>query len=217
VTAVLLTRTSSILLSCSILIILAAGSVFAQGNQYDKATPPQHAAGVSPLGSYSSADIGSVNLSNGALNLKIPMGSVGGRGFWLPLTLNWSSKIWSGSSDIETDRSGLPKTVVYADFARLDDYVDLFNRIGPGWTVGVAPMIFNRIVRINRITSGSRVGCYTHTLARLTLMLPDKGEIEFSRRQLRWHAAVERLLRVCCREPRHALACDGRVGHCVYK
>lgn len=174
-----LTQTSTILLSCSILIGLATRSVVAQGNQYDKATPPQHAAGVSPLGSYSSADLGTVNLSNGALNLKIPMGSVGGRGFWLPLTLNWSSKIWSGSSDIETDRSGLPKTVVYADFARLDDYVDLFNRIGPGWTVGVAPMIFNRIVRINRITSGQQVGCYTYTLARLTLMLPDKGEIEF--------------------------------------
>ena len=174
-----LTRTSTILLSCSLLIVFAARSVVAQGNQYDKATPPQHAAGVSPLGSYSSADIGTVNLSNGALNLKIPIGSVGGRGFWLPLTLNWSSKIWSGSSDIETDRSGLPKTVVYADFARLDDYVDLFNRIGPGWTVGVAPMIFNRIVRINRLTSGPQVGCYTYTLARLTLMLPDKGEIEF--------------------------------------
>jgi YD repeat-containing protein len=172
-------RLSTIVLSSSILNLLLACSVVAQQNQYDKATPPQHAAGVSPLGSYSSVDLGTVNLSNGALNLKIPVGSVGGRGFSLPLTLNWSSKIWSGSSDIETDRGGLQKTVVYADFARLDDYVDLFSRIGPGWTVGAAPMIFSRIVRINRITSGPNVGCYTYTVPKLTLMLPDKGEIEF--------------------------------------
>jgi len=171
-------RTVAVLSSLTLIAIWAC-SVVAQQNQYDKATPPQQAAGVSTLGSYSSADLGTVNLGNGALNLKIPVGSVGGRGFSLPLTLNWSSKIWSGSTDIETDRGGLQKTVVYADFARLDDYVELFNRIGPGWTVGVAPMIFSRIVRIDRITSGPQVGCYTHTLARLTLMLPDKGEIEF--------------------------------------
>src|SRR5690242_20149593 len=162
-----------------LVLFVYASSVVAQQNQYDKGTPPQHAAGVSPLGSYSSADLGNVNLSNGALNITIPIGSVGGRGFSLPLTLHWSSKIWSGSSDVETDRGGAQRNVVYADFARLDDFVDLFNRIAPGWTVGVAPMLFSRIVRIDRITSGPQIGCYTHTLARLTLMLPDKGEIEF--------------------------------------
>jgi len=40
-------------------------------------------------------------------------------------------------------------------------------------------MLFNRIVRINQFTSGPLIGCYTHTVAKLTLMLPDKGEIEF--------------------------------------
>jgi hypothetical protein len=55
---------------------------------------------------------------------------------------------------METDRDGSTKTVVYADFARLDDFVDLFERIGPGWTVGVAPMLVPRIVRINQLTSG---------------------------------------------------------------
>jgi hypothetical protein len=121
------------------IILIGSQIALSQQNQYDKGTPPQHAAGVSPLGSYTSADVGSVNLSNGALNLRFPIGSVGGRGFWLPLTLNWNSKIWSGSTDTETDWDGSTKTVAYADFARLDDYVDVFNRIGPGWTVGVAP------------------------------------------------------------------------------
>jgi hypothetical protein len=44
-------------LSLSLLIVVGACSVVAQQNQYDKATPPQHAAGVSPLGSYSSEDL----------------------------------------------------------------------------------------------------------------------------------------------------------------
>jgi hypothetical protein len=69
--------------------------------QYDKGTPPQHAAGISPLGSYVSADLGTVNLSNGSLNLKIPIGSVGGRGFSMPLTLNYSSKVWSATTDTD--------------------------------------------------------------------------------------------------------------------
>jgi RHS repeat-associated protein len=158
--------------------ILSLATMAQEQGQYDKGTPPQHAAGVSPLGSYTSADLGTVNTSNGALNIKLNVGSVGGRGFWLPLTVNWSSKIWSAKTDTDTDWSGQVKTVAYADFANIDEWTDIFERIAPGWTVGVAPTLFNRIVRINRITSGPNVGCFTYTLPKLTLMLPDKGEIE---------------------------------------
>ena len=98
------------------IILFCSRAALSQQSQYDRSTPPQHAAGVSSLGSYTSADVGTVNLSNGALNLKFPIGSVGGRGFSLPLTLNWSSKIWSGSLDAETDRDGSTKTIAYADF-----------------------------------------------------------------------------------------------------
>src|SRR5215831_20168415 len=66
------------------------------GTDYDRGTPPQLRGGVSAFGSYVSADLGQVNLSNGALNFKIPLGQVGGRGLWLPLTLNYTSKVWSG-------------------------------------------------------------------------------------------------------------------------
>jgi YD repeat-containing protein len=162
-----------------LLLVICAISVRAQKTQYDRGTPPQHVAGVSPLGSYTSADIGTVNLSNGALNLKFPIGMVGGRGFWLPLTLNYSSKIWSGSEDTETDRDGSTKTVAYADFAKGDDYVGYYERLRPGWTVGVIPTLFNRIVRINYIYDPNLGYCYRYTLPKLTLMLPDKGEIEF--------------------------------------
>lgn len=121
-------------------------SLVAQQTQYDRGTPPQHAAGVSSLGSYSSADIGTVNLSNGALNLKVPLGSVGGRGFSLPLTLNWSSKLWSASTDTDRDRDGSQKTVAYADFARGDDEMGGFMLLGPGWTIGAAPTITSQVV-----------------------------------------------------------------------
>src|SRR6266446_212094 len=78
------------------LFVCAISATAQEQSQYDRGTPPQHAAGVSALGSYTSADIGTINLSNGALNFRLPLGNVGGRGFWLPLTLNYTSKVWSG-------------------------------------------------------------------------------------------------------------------------
>jgi hypothetical protein len=67
------------------LVVISASSTAGQEqSQYDKGTPPQHAAGVSPLGSYTSTDLGSVNLSNGALNFKIPLATVGGRDSLFP-------------------------------------------------------------------------------------------------------------------------------------
>src|SRR5437667_4162772 len=115
-------------------------------SQYDKGTPPQFAAGVSPLGSYTSADLGTVNLSNGALSLKLPLANVGGRGLSLPLTLNWSSKIWSASIDYDAERgcgrNGCDDPnpnmvpVAYADYANADTLVNYFSRIEAGWTIG---------------------------------------------------------------------------------
>lgn len=71
-------------------IALSAVSTASQTTtQYDKGTPPQHATGVSSLGSYTTTELGTVNLSNGSLNIKIPLGTVGGRGFSIPLTLNF--------------------------------------------------------------------------------------------------------------------------------
>src|SRR5712691_3386899 len=90
----------------TLLSLFVASSAVVQSqsqNQYDKGTPPQHTAGVSTLGSYISTEVGTVNVSNGALNIKLPLGNVGGRGFWTPLTLNYSSKLWSASIDTDTD------------------------------------------------------------------------------------------------------------------
>src|SRR2546422_4321503 len=86
-----------------VLIFTCGLSVFAQVDvsQYDKGTPPQQAAGVSPFGSYISTDLGVVNLSNGALSIKLPLGQVGGRGFWVPISLNYSSKLWSATNGTE--------------------------------------------------------------------------------------------------------------------
>src|SRR5215813_2054605 len=136
-------RTSIAVRTASVILMVLIGSrvIMSQQGQYDRGTPPQHVAGVSELGSYTSADLGTVNLSNGALNLKLPLGNVGGRGFWLPLTLNWSSKIWSGRTDTETDQAGQTKTVAFAEFADGDQLMEIFGRVGYGWTVGVAPTL----------------------------------------------------------------------------
>src|SRR5207302_4199856 len=91
-----LMKESPILARVTLGILRTVGSICVLGcavmaqdqGQYDHGTPPQHAAGVSPLGSYTSADLGAINLTNGALNIKLSLGSVGGRGFSLPLTLN---------------------------------------------------------------------------------------------------------------------------------
>jgi len=169
-----------------LLICISSSSRGQEQSQYDKGTPPQHAAGVSPLGSYVSTELGSVNLGNGALNLTIPLTTVGGRGFSIPLTLNYSSKVWSASMDTDVDITNQTFTAAYADYANIDNFVDIFQRVGPGWTVGATPMIFNRIVRIHQLPPPTPLppgalnpACYTHTVPKLTVMLPGKGEIEF--------------------------------------
>ena len=70
-------------------LLIVLTSTIARGqsvSQYDRGTPPQHASGVSSFGSYTSADLGNVNLSNGTLNMAIPLGTVGGRGFSLQIS-----------------------------------------------------------------------------------------------------------------------------------
>jgi hypothetical protein len=141
-----------------------------QQSQYDRGTPPQHAAGVSSIGSYISADIGTVNLGNGSLNFRLPLGNVGGRGFWLPLTLNYSSKIWSAR------RGQIATTAVtWAQYS--DDPTDLTYFVAGGWTIGAAPYLR---ARGQGITPHDNPPCtdYDWMLVKLTLVLPDKGEIE---------------------------------------
>src|SRR6266446_5024868 len=122
-------RNATILLrSVPLILILSCVAVAQEQSQYDHGTPPQHAAGVSPFGSYAAADIGTVNLANGALNFKLNVGSVGGRGFWLPITLNYTSKVWSASSGTDDDNSldsgPVNRRVVYAAYAEADFSID---------------------------------------------------------------------------------------------
>jgi YD repeat-containing protein len=95
------------------------------------------------------------------------------------LTLNYSSKVWSGSKDTDTDQTGAEKAVAYADYDRGSDWVGWFEFAAPGWTVGGAPMLINRRVQVQKITGGGCNGGYAYLLAKLTLRMPDGGEIEF--------------------------------------
>jgi hypothetical protein len=163
-----------------LLLPLFAGSAFAQTTtQYDRATPPQHSAGVSSLGSYVSSELGTVNLSNGSLNFKIPLGSVGGRGFSIPIALNYSSKVWSASMDTDTNQAEVEQPVAYADYDRGAEMAGFWDFIGAGWTIGGVPMLMDRRVQIQKITGGPCNGGYGYLLTKLTLKMPDGGEVEF--------------------------------------
>jgi RHS repeat-associated protein len=170
------------LFSVCVALLISCFSALAQDNQqsqYDRGTPPQHAAGVSAIGSYLSADIGTVNLSNGSLNFALPLGSVGGRGFWLPLTLNYSSKLWSarrGDVPNPDGPAGSRLPAVWGQFS--DDGTDIAYYVAGGWSIGAAPYLRARGVGISPV--GKHNGCtdFSKVIVKLTLVLPDKGEIQ---------------------------------------
>lgn len=165
--------------------LLFALSPLARGQetagQYDRGTPPQHAAGVNPFGSYASADLGTVNLSNGSLNFKIPLGQVGGRGFLLPLSLNYSSKVWSASTGTEYVNDPTPRQykTSFAVYDADESAPGLYERLAPGWSLGAVPELRARGVGLSP-SNNSQCGRedFFKALTKLTVMLPDKGEVE---------------------------------------
>jgi YD repeat-containing protein len=66
--------------------------------------------------------------------------------------------------------------VTYSDY---DNHSTFGGAAAPGWSLGAGVYISSTFVRIQRITSGPNEGCYNYGLHKLTLNLPDKGEIEF--------------------------------------
>lgn len=170
---------------CQILFVICCvlGGVFGQDkSQYDQGTAPQHAAGVSAVGSYISTELGNINLANGAMNMKLPVGDVGGRGFSVPLTVNYSHKLWSVQQGTEYASDGpIPYQIQQIAWAVYDDpdrIKDNYSDFLPGWTIGAAPMLKARGIGIS---PANPQGCpgFFKVVVKLTLVLPDKGEIEF--------------------------------------
>ncbi|MEK6300492.1 MAG: RHS repeat-associated core domain-containing protein [Acidobacteriota bacterium] len=179
-------RRTTRLLTAFVALLIPGLTVIAQEqSQYDRGTPPQHTAGISSLGSYISADIGTINLSNGSLNFKLPLGSVGGRGFWLPLTLNYSNKLWSGRRSQVFISDPAPGHMEAAAWAAYNDYTaDIYYAVAPGWTVGAAPFLKVRGQGINSIDNPNGCTDFSWALVKFTLTLPDRGEVEFRDDQL---------------------------------
>ena len=173
-------RTRCVQVAVILLVLLTslANALGQNSSQYDKGTPPQHAAGVSPLGSYTSADLGNINLSNGALNISLPLGSIGGRGFSLPLTLNYSSKVWSASRDGNWANETGHHPVAYAQYGDIFNFMDITSPVAPGWTIGSAPTLIMRGEGIKENTTNICAGDFRFALTKLTVTLPDKGEIQ---------------------------------------
>jgi len=174
----LASATSSQVSFAVLLLIVVCLSARGQSwTQYDQGTPPQHAAGVSPVGSYLSSDLGTVNLSNGSLNLALPLGTAGGRGFTIPIALNYSSKIWSIAYDSAywPPPHDMDVEMAYASYAAGDSYEDIYFRVAPGWTIGGLPLLKRQTVGITPCPGGYGSN---YILEKLTVVLPDKGEIE---------------------------------------
>lgn len=169
-------RCFGLIILFALVSLMGAPSYAQTHTQYDHGTPPQQASGVSSFGSYVSVDIGTVNLSNGSLNVRIPLGTIGGRGFSIPLTLNYTSKVWSASKDTGWDPNYNEYPVTYASYGTGEFMVDWHNRITPGWTVGAAPLLRMQAFGIQPLLYP---GCgYARYLTKLTVSLPDRGEIE---------------------------------------
>jgi len=178
-------RATRLLIAFVALLIPSLTAIAQEQSQYDRGTPPQHSAGISSLGSYISADIGTINLSNGSLNFKLPLGSVGGRGFWLPLTLNYSNKLWSGRRSQVFISDPAPGHMEPAAWAAYNDYTaDIYYAVAPGWTVGAAPFLKVRGQGIHSINNPNGCTDFSWVLVKFTLTLPDRGEVEFRDDQL---------------------------------
>jgi YD repeat-containing protein len=91
----------AVLAGSSLLVGLGAPLLHAQTAPPTQITPSND-TGTNPYGSYST-DAGNVNLSNGNLNLNIPIVSLPGRnGHNFGLALQYDSKIWSPSATVNT-------------------------------------------------------------------------------------------------------------------
>jgi len=147
--------------------------------QYDQATPPQHASGVSPFGSYVSTEIGTVSLTNGALNIHLPLATVGGRGFSIPISLNYSSKVWSVAKDADTNPwNGSEDVTAYANYGEAGTWIGYYNNVTgtAGWSIGGMPVMTRRFVGVYPCDTGQG---YQTTLTKLSAVMPDGSEIEF--------------------------------------
>src|SRR5438876_7260545 len=103
--------------------------------QYDQGTPPQHATGVSPFGSYISTEVGTVSLTNGALNIHLPLFTVGGRGMSVPISLNYSSKVWSVAKETDSNPwNGVESLAAYATYGDEGSWIGYYNNVIPGWS-----------------------------------------------------------------------------------
>lgn len=180
----------------SIITILIVVNQFASGQiltDYDRGTPPQLTAGVSPFGSYISTELGNINLANGGVNFSIPLGMVGGRGLWIPLTLNYSSKVWSGGREDHSFCDDNGSCTQWTDFGARYGGQRLamgrpFTMISPGWTLGSVPVLhlitfgmqpFSDITRGCPINPPQPVTIWNYMLTKITLQMPDGAEIEF--------------------------------------
>lgn len=182
------TRAISHFLLAAIMIVALGTSLHAQSS-LDKGTPAESKGGTSTASTYAPDKLETVNLANGNLSLQVPLATVGGRGqASYTIALSYNSKLWSTEHEKEdtgTDPFGTINPYVHHYYAWYDDQTMASPNIialGGGWRLSRGPALKAQRVNIDPHkctgTINSHNTCYTWTLTKMWLTLPDGSEVE---------------------------------------
>src|SRR5205814_8496201 len=120
--------------------------------------------------------MGTVNLSNGALNINLPLGTVGGRGFSIPIPLNYSSKIWSVAKDTTSDPFNQHQySVAFASYG--DGQFGYGEQAAAGWRIGGVPAMARQFVGIAPCSDLNTSNMYAYRSDKLAVVMPDGAEV----------------------------------------
>lgn len=173
---------SSVFVSIGMLVI--ANTVLGGGG-FDLGTPAESKGGFSGLASFAQDKIETVSLTNGNLNVHIPLVTIGGRGSAsFTIALNQNNKLWSAHTEVERRDDGFGNFInVRHNTATFDDLLGNTPNtwyIGSGWSILLGPAIKVKRVDIDPITCGQVLEgtVFKYVLTKVWLVMPDGSEIE---------------------------------------
>ena len=155
----------------ALLLVLAAGSAFAQITSTDGSTASGIAPG-SPAGSYGLSEFDNINLYNGNLNFRLPLIGVLGRGGAKhTMLLASNSKGWRV-------RKTYDKIIEDYKYSPTQSWWGIMGGYGPGALVGRKTAFELSVSSCLRDAYGNPQNWPNYTLTRLTFTMPDGTEYE---------------------------------------
>ncbi|MBI4751081.1 MAG: hypothetical protein HY774_21600, partial [Acidobacteria bacterium] len=168
--------------------ILNASLALAQVSPSSVTTPSSLAKGVPPLGSYDGGSFDTVNLYNGNLSMRFPLGALSGRGgMTAAVVLSYNAKLWRAEQKRRPVSQGAPPgteldPVSVPVFRDWDTGVPM---IAPGWNLHAGRLSarqsgWNDIpVACQNAGGAGYFPRYVWTLTTITFTAPDGTEYEF--------------------------------------